>query len=558
MKRIFGYCLGVGLNFWIATSAIAQSNLPLSLGAFDEYYHRAQLAGDYDTTISFLLKPLNFQVFANGFVDTLVSDRLHYQKGSWFEIEALPVLSSNLYNQKQPFGWNNGALLPASGYQQLTSLGFAAKVGPLRVQLYPELLYAENKFYDGFPQNAYGILWARYFGANLNYMDTPEKFGETTIRQQRWGQSFAKLEIGPISLGVSNENIYWGPGKNNSLIMSNNARGFAHLTIHTNQPIKTPLGYFEMQVIGAKLENSGFDPPNANFVWNGGFTAATKNRDWRYLSGVMATYQPKWIPRLSLGFTRVVQQYGSQAIEQRDYLGAFGALFRKDDINNVTEPDRDQLASLFMRYFAPKSGDEFYFEFARNDAFWNLRDFFLEPGHSAGYLLGYTKLFSYQQKEGQYIESNIELTLLQQSANLIIRNAGTFYIHSSVLQGYTNYGEILGAGSGPSSNVQTLNVAWVSGMRKLGIQVERYVHNNDLYIELFTDIQDPRRHWIDASAFIKGRLQVDRLILDAKIGVIKSFNYQYQIYNQLRTPEFYVPGVDVINFSGSLNLIYLL
>ena len=172
--------------------------------------------------------------------------------------------------------------------------------------------------------------------------------------------------------------------------------------------------------------------------------------------------------------------------------------------------------------------------------------------------MGYTKLFSYQQKEGQYIESNIELTLLQQSANLIIRNAGTFYIHSRVLQGYTNYGEILGAGSGPSSNVQTLNVAWVSGMRKLGIQVERYVHNNDLYIQLFTDIQDPRRHWIDASAFIKGRLQVDRLILDAKIGVIKSFNYQYQIYNQLRTPEFYVPGVDVINFSGSLNFIYLL
>ena len=84
------------------------------------------------------------------------------------------------------------------------------------------------------------------------------------------------------------------------------------------------------------------------------------------------------------------------------------------------------------------------------------------------------------------------------------------------------------------------------------------MHNNDLYIQLFTDIQDPRRHWIDASAFIKGRLQVDRLILDAKIGVIKSFNYQYQIYNQLRTPEFYVPGVDVINFSGSLNLIYLL
>lgn len=158
----------------------------------------------------------------------------------------------------------------------MTSLGFAAKIGPLKIQMYPEFLYAQNREYDGFPLTAAPVLWRRLYSRLHNSIDTPERFGEDPIEEVLWGQSFAKLELGPVSLGISNENIYWGPGRRNSLIMSNNARGFKHLTVHTNQPVKSPIGWFEFQFLGGKLENSGFLPPNAFSTFNGSFNHRPK------------------------------------------------------------------------------------------------------------------------------------------------------------------------------------------------------------------------------------------------------------------------------------------
>ena len=72
------------------------------------------------------------------------------------------------------------------------------------------------------------------------------------------GQSFAKLNFGPITAGYSTENIWWGAGVKNSIIMSNNAPGFGHFTINSNKPIKTRSGTLEFQMVGAKLKHSGF------------------------------------------------------------------------------------------------------------------------------------------------------------------------------------------------------------------------------------------------------------------------------------------------------------
>lgn len=538
------------------TQLKAQSSLPLSFDAINEYHRRNQLLGQFDSTVSFLKLPLYSESFSKPlFGLNEETSPTGFQKNKWMNVKLLPVLSKSVYNQKQPYGWNNGSILPASGYQQMISAGFSAKVGPLKIQLYPEYLYAQNKEYDGFPLEAYDLIWYNYYRSQLNYIDTPERFGEKSINEVLWGQSSIKLEFGPVAFGLSNENIQWGPGKRNSLVMSNNARGFKHLTFNSSRPVKTPIGSFEWQLIGAKLENSGYTPPRPFFTYNGRFVRNPKNPDWRYMSGLMLGYQPKWIPGLSLGLTRVVQQYSETAKQNNDYLAALGSVFRKND--KIDDIVRDQLASIFLRYFWTSTKSEFYFEFARNDASWNFRDFFLEPGHAAGFMFGFNKLFPYKRKSDEFIEANLEWTILQQSANRIIRNASTFYIHSRVRQGYTNYGEVMGAGIGPSGNSQTLNVNWVQGINKIGLQLERYVHNNDLYIDLFTITQDPRRHWIDISAFAKATWQFDDLIIDGKLGVIKSLNYQYQILDQLRTPQFFIPGKDVINISAGLDLIYI-
>ncbi|RKQ50978.1 capsule assembly protein Wzi [Roseivirga pacifica] len=530
-----------------SVSSFAQGQLAIGSAGIEDFYRRQQLIGEYDSTVSFLIRPISNNNFKSNNPYLLGNSTKEKNK-----LILLPLISQSKYANKQPYGWNDGSLLPVGGYQQLISAGVTGKFGPLNIQLNPEFHYAQNLDYDGFPLDAGTTLWSTYYRRQLNFIDTPESFGNEPINKLMWGQSSIKLELGPVSAGWSNQNIYWGPGKKNALVMSNNSTGFQHLTLNTNKAIKTPIGHFEAQVIAGKLEGSGYDPPRANMVVNSEFIYRPRSKDWRYLSGIAMTYQPKWIPRLSLGFTRVVQQYSKTAKENNDYFAAFSNLFRSNDkFNDIV---RDQLASVFFRYFWTSTKSEFYFEFSRNDTSIDFRDFFLEPGHAAAYLFGFTKLFPFQQKKNEFIEMELEWTILQQGSGRIIRDASTFYIHSRVRHGYTHKGEILGAGIGPSANAQTINVNWVSGMNKLGIQLERYVHNNDLYIDLFENVRNYRRHWVDISAFVTGSWQFDDLILGGKIGLIKSLNYQYQYYT---TPSFQVGFADKYNYTASFDVIYL-
>tara|TARA_R110001632_G_scaffold68787_1_gene161338 strand:- start:465996 stop:467732 length:1737 start_codon:yes stop_codon:yes gene_type:complete len=549
-----------------AFTAVSQNKLIVGLPVIEDYYRRSQLVENNDSSASFLLRPiyLNSTESRGLYTPETKSDLLKPQvkfsssKTPWFDFSFLPVQINSQYTEKQPYGWNDGALIPASGYQQTISAGFNTRVGPLSLQFYPTYQYAENKSFEGIPLDQGSVLWARYYSYTLNSIDQPERYGDGNYEKFLWGQSSIRLNAGPISLGLSNENLWWGPGRFNSLVMTNNARGFKHLTINSIKPIKSWLGSFEFQMIGGRLDESGFLPPGNNIVHNGRFIYRPKVNDWRYLSGIMFSYQPKWIPGLYLGATRVVQQYHENAKESKDYFGAVSNLWRKNDPGGIaTEIQRDQLASAFLRFVWPEIQTEVYFEFGRNDAAQNFRDFFLEPWHSAAYNAGFRKLFPFQQKEDQKIDASFEFTQLQQSAGRIIREAGTFYIHSRVRHGYTHNGEVLGAGIGPGSNLQTLEVNWVNELKKIGLTFERYVHNNDYYFFAFNDIQDPRRHWVDISAFSNLSWDFGNLLINARLGVIKSLNYQYQIQDQIVPgAQYFVPGKDVINFKSSLDLIY--
>ena len=55
-----------------------------------------------------------------------------------------------------------------------------------------------------------------------------------------------------------------------------------------------------------------------------------------------------------------------------------------------------------------------------------------------------------------------EWTQLEQSASRILRDAGSWYMHYQVYDGYTNKGEVLGAGIGPGSNSQYFSLQKIS------------------------------------------------------------------------------------------------
>lgn len=410
----------------------------------------------------------------------LIQDNSFYSidKSSRSKISILPLLFLTQLNTNYPFAANNGAFMQIRGSQFLIRTGVNYRYKFFETQIAPEVLHI----------------------GNLN---------STTITS---GSSFIKFHIGAISIGVSSENLWWGPGIHTALLMSNNAPGFSHAFVGTNKPIKTPIGHFEFKLIGAKLtsnRNLGYEN-NYNRNWN-------LNDDWRYLNAYVVSWQPKWVKGLFLGMTRSLQQYGEQVESQSSgfvskYLPVLVlALQKKNNFGDDTL-NRDQLASFFLRWVLPKSNSEFYIEFGKNDYGVNIRDYLMAPSHSNAYTVGFRKLLP--KTFDNYVQLNAELTQMTQSPDRIVRSAGNWYVHGQIFQGYTHQNQIIGAGAGFGANVQTASATWINKDFRNGFLVQRVERESEWSPNIWTDLSIG---WIP-------QWKYKNMLLGAKVQLIHSIN----------------------------------
>jgi hypothetical protein len=549
-------------------SRIAAQSLPVGTPVLEEAYRRAQLLGQADSNVSFMVRPIFPSIC---FKQKSVFDpygktpdkhgqstdgTLLFGKGKGV-VQLLPISWQQQFNTHHPYSLNDGAMIPARGYQTIISGGIFTKFGPLSIQLYPEYVYAENKDFQGFYKEQSDAVWAGYYNV-YNNIDLPEKFGNAPYQQLSWGQSSVRLTVGPLSLGLSNENLWWGPGIRNSFIQTNTAPGFKHFTFNTVRPIKTFLGAFEGQLICGRLENSGFAPPDTNRTYYGGAKLYNRKRtDWRYVNAVVVSYHPKWVPGLFLGVSRnFISYYKDMGNKVTDFLPVITPVAKKANYGENESPyPNDQRASVFVRWVWQKEQAEIYWEFGREDHSFDLRDFLVQPDHDHGYLFGVRKLFTLNKQKGQYIQVNAELTQLSLTSTNPERPEGEIYLHyAGVPQGYTNQGQLLGAGIGPGSNMQILGVHWVYSLKSIGIQVERYVHDNNFQINT---IRDTRANWVDFSTAAIAAWDYGHFLFSFKFEVIRSYNYQYLYRPIARTPPFYWdPGRDIYNYQGNLGVSY--
>ncbi|MCH7409691.1 capsule assembly Wzi family protein [Belliella sp. DSM 111904] len=429
----------------------------------------------------------------------------------------------------------------SKGYQNFSTIGIQGSLGPLSFQVNPEFIFAQNLDYN------YGVLKS----TGTEYL---ERFGNGTYRTFLPGQSSVRLNAGAFSFGASTENIWWGPGQFNSLLFSNNAFGFEHLTLNTRRPARTFLGTFEGQVIMGKLEGSGFESPISN----------TLRRDWRYMNGINIVYGPKWVPGFFIGISRVYQQY-SQTLGSsiRDYFPIFMGLQKEGlvgdspDSGDFDQAGRDQQLTGYVRYVNPKAKIELYFEYGRRDHAWNWREAILNPEHARAYLFGFQKLINAPNDAHYQIRG--EVLQQQESVNILVRypNLGggqNWGGHIPVRHGFTHRGQMLGPGIGPSSNVQTLEGAWVKGFKKLGLRLERLNRHQDIYQKRFLDPSEQGR-WVDLSARLLADWQFDNLIISSNINFVNSLNYQWQLAPD-STPEF-PRGENLFSLHSQVSLIYL-
>lgn len=564
MNKIYFTVITFSCLILLSMQIKAQS-LPVGTAGLEDYYRRKQLLGELDSTVSFSVRPLfpatvfkmknvfdpDSTLNKDGYFKS--SGPIKFAKGLG-EFQILPLSWQQQYNSNHPYGWNDGAMIPARGYQTMLSGGVFAKFGPLTIQLRPELVYAENKAFQGFNTNRSDVELSGYY-AYYNLLDNPERFGNSSYTKVNWGQSSIRLTAGPMSIGLSNENLWWGPGVQNALIMTNNAAGFKHLTLNTVKPIRTPIGSFEAQIIAGKLENSGFTPLSQTAMSTGENLFNPYNPDWRYLTGFNISYQPKWIPGFFLGFIRDFVSYKDDVNSFKDYFPFFFPV-QKSSTNAVGDPfARDQRISFYSRWIFQKAKAEIYFEYGLNDNSYNYRDFIGSPDHARAYIFGITKLVPISSKKDEYIQINLEADQLSQSTDRLIRPSAGFYLHSEVRQGYTNLGQILGAGTGDGGDLQSFDISWVKGMKKLGVLFQRYEHDADLYNDVFGDLNGQSRRWVDFSVALQGVWNYKNFIFNAKLQGIKSLNYEW-ILKDYTPDEYYIPHNDVFNIHGELGMAF--
>lgn len=541
---------------------LAQS-LPVGTVAIEDYYRRAQLLGEADSSVSFMIRPLfpklSFRAKDVFYQDStekrynlINSPSLYKSKNGRLNISLLPLSAQTQFNSNHPYGWNDGAMIPAKGLQSLVSAGIYLEYGMLSVQFRPEVDLAVNGKFDNFNPATFGIIVAKYYDL-YNNIDLPARFGNNEIGKAYWGQSSIRLNYKDFSFGLSTENLWWGPGVRNSLLMSNTAAGFKHLTLNTRKPIKTAIGSFEGQIIAGRLENSGYGVLQPEWEYFGSTLYVPKADEWRYLSGLAVTWQPKWVSGLFLGLTRSSQLYHNDLSGFGDYLPFFSS---STNVNVNTIPGkRDSRSSVFMRWLWPEENAEIYFEYGKDNISGTIRNYVLEAARKRAYIFGVRKLVPFNKSRGENVVIGIEATQLQQTNASDIRNAESWYINKYVRQGYTNRGEILGAGIGPGANLQSLDVSWVKGLKRIGIQLERYVHNNDFYNYAYESDKDSRRHWTDLSVSFNGDWNYKNFIFNAKLMGVNSLNYQWYLY-QGPNDDVNISGKDAFNLQLQAGLTY--
>ena len=485
--------------------AASQAEMPIPVGNtdIDELVRNLVLLDKIPSNTNLTIRPyytetkLNYQSLLQTIDSSIEYDPLLF-KNKYFTLKKLPLQFGQKLNTNHPYGGNDGAMSYSKGYQFQISGGVYAQFKNIKLLLRPEYVQTASQEYK-----------------------TSASWGQVNPAYKKLllGNSSLRFDLGKISMGVSTQNLWWGPGIYNSLLMSNNAQGFFHYSINSNRPIKNFLGTFQFQVISATLTQDslqGFE--------NNGLRRRNINKSDRFLSSLAVDYQPSFLKNISFGINRSLQSYKDRLPTDfvQKNIPVLSAFFGSTSTARDTFP-QDQTVSIYTKWMFPKSHAELYYQFAYNDAKANWRDFWLDMSHSTAYILGFKKLFIL--KDEKYLDLGMEVMKLGQTPSYLHRNAGNFYEHSQIREGYTNQNQILGAGSGFGNNMQTIQLSMNKGWNKIGIIFHHIQQNPMALVSGVNDLGLRKIKWDDYAYGIQSRFKYKNILFNANVEWVNSKNY---------------------------------
>ena len=183
----------------------------------------------------------------------------------------------------------------------------------------------------------------------------------------------------------------------------------------------------------------------------------------------------------------------------------------------------DQLLSVYSKFIFPKSKAEIYFEYGLNDGSSNLRELLTDLSHSSASILGIRKIQQFTTKN--YLTITAEATRMSQTPSYLLRNAGNWYEHGRIWEGYTNENQILGAGSGFGNNVQTINLKYGTLLNNIAIQYQHIEQNPIRLVGFLENLWLGNVYWVDNSYGLNIQCSYKKLLFRINSEWVNSTNY---------------------------------
>lgn len=370
----------------------------------------------------------------------------------------------NSYNSAEPYGQNDGALWQGRGYNTALTGGVRLEGYGFEATFKPQVSFSQNQEFDYIP-GVYGDTHSYNWVGNI---DLVQRFGDTSFWNYDWGDSEIRWTWNALTFGFGNQNPWLGPAMLNPMLGSNNAAsytkfdaGLRKLNV-TIPKIDLDLGNIEGRVWVGKLEESKY------------FDKDETNND-RMLVAMTASYEPSFIPGLTIGLNRIFLTYWRT--ENFKYILRLFTLSKSNALASSGN-DEDQKFSLFAQWLFPEVGFKFYGEFGRDDFSISEET---NPYHTAIYTVGAEQIIPLPfglKSELLFEWNNFEMS---QDFQLQWPYLG-YYSHGFVKQGYTHKGQILGAGSGYFGNSQFVQykVLYPKGYTAFKFQ-RQSPNNNSIY-----------------------------------------------------------------------------
>ena len=360
------------------------------------------------------------------------------------------------FNSGFPYGYNDGAVWAGRGITLSAQAGLWLRYGSLAASFVPLVAWTSNA---GFRLQPNGHTGPRVYsdGRYPGGIDRPQRFGPDAYALASGGQTTLEVTQWGVATGVSSANNGWGPAADFPVILGNNAGGFPHVFAGTARPVDVWLAHVHVRALFGRLTQTPYSPALGALATRGG-------------SGAVVVVVPRWPAGLELGGARFIHRgWAARRFVLRELLAPFEISSRNDSLEN-------QIASVFLRWVVPRAGVEVYWEYGTEDTRYNLREVVVEPDHIAGYTIGLRRVK--RGADGGLRIVRAEVQNLQRGTLVQSRSQSPFYVHSTVLQGHTYRGQVLGSEWGVGGAAAKVAVDWYHSRGRWTVAWSRFLRGD--------------------------------------------------------------------------------